>query len=246
MPDESANLVNSTKLVVAAADYFRDVGLHRQLTIKMDPKADAAKRAWLNQRRAYRQLRHTKSADYWNDKVEVNQSDPHKLWRMVDDLLGRGRTSPSSAIDLDVFSRVFADKVAKVRSSTDDAPTFTQVPPGVCFQQFRLLSTDGVISAIRRLPDKSSPADPVPTSVLKQIADIVTPFIVQLFSRSLCKGLFPATFKEASITPVLKKPGLDATSASSYRPISNLHCICSLETPGTPCRSSTDGVSVAD
>ena len=24
------------KLVVAAADYFRDVGLHRQLTVKMD------------------------------------------------------------------------------------------------------------------------------------------------------------------------------------------------------------------
>jgi len=38
-------------------------------------KADAAMEAWLNQRRAYRQLRHTKSADYWNDKVEANQSD---------------------------------------------------------------------------------------------------------------------------------------------------------------------------
>jgi len=71
-------------------------------------KADAAKEAWLNQRRAYRQLRHTKSADYWNDKVEANQSDPHKLWRMVDDLLGRGRTSPSSAIDVDVFSQLLS------------------------------------------------------------------------------------------------------------------------------------------
>jgi len=40
----------------------------------------------------YRQLRHTKSAEYWNDKVEANQSDPHKLWQLVDDLLGRGRT----------------------------------------------------------------------------------------------------------------------------------------------------------
>jgi len=72
-----------------------------------------------------------------------------------------------------------------------------------------------------------SSADPVPTSVLKQIADIISPFIIELFDRSLCKGLFPATFKEASITPVLKKPGLDATSVSSYRPISNLHFITS-------------------
>jgi len=34
-----------------------------------------------------------------------------------------------------------------------------------------------------------SSADHVPTLVLKQIADIVAPFIVQLFNRSLCKGL---------------------------------------------------------
>ena len=38
MPDEPAYLANSTKLVVAATDYLRDVGLHRQLTIKMDPE----------------------------------------------------------------------------------------------------------------------------------------------------------------------------------------------------------------
>jgi len=50
-------------------------------------KVDAAKAAWLNQRRVYRQLRHTKSAEYWNDMVEANQSDPHKLWQLVDDLL---------------------------------------------------------------------------------------------------------------------------------------------------------------
>ena len=110
------------------------------------------------------------------------------------------------------------------------APTFIQVglTPGVCFQQFHPLTTDGVISTIRQLPDKLSSADPVPTSVLKQIADIISPFIIELFDRSLCKGLFPATFKEASITRVLKKPGLDATSVSSYRPISNLSVLSKL------------------
>jgi len=85
-----------------------------------------------------------------------------------------------------------------------------------------------VINAIRRLPDKSSSADPVPTSVLKQIADIVAPFIAELFNCSLHKGHFPAQFKEAFITPVLKKPGLDATNASSYRPISNLSVLSKL------------------
>ena len=36
LAEEPANLANSTKLMVTGADYFRDVGLHRQLTIEMD------------------------------------------------------------------------------------------------------------------------------------------------------------------------------------------------------------------
>ena len=63
--------------------------------------------------------------------------------------------------------------------------------------------------------------------VLKQTADVVAPFVTELFNRSLSTDDFPAAFKEAFITP-LKKPGLDATSASSYRPISNLSVLSKL------------------
>jgi len=64
--------------------------------------------------------------------------------------------------------------------------------------------------------------------VLKQIADVIAPFIVELFNRSLSEGHFPAVFKEAFITPVMKKPGLDAADTSSYRPISNLSVLSKL------------------
>jgi len=70
------------------------------------------------------------------------------------------------------------------------------------------------MDAIRRLPDKQSAADPIPTSVLKQIADVIAPFIVEMFNRSLSEGHFPAVFKEAFITPVMKKPGLDAADTT--------------------------------
>ena len=49
-----------------------------------------------------------------------------------------------------------------------------------------------------------------------------------IFNRSLSKGQFPAIFKEAFITPALKKPGLDAADVSSYRPISNLSVLSKL------------------
>jgi len=66
---------------------------------------------------------------------------------------------------------------------------------------------------------------------MKRISDIIAPFVAELFtvfSRSLVSGRFPAGFKEASITPVMKKSGLDPTDASSYRPISNLSVLSKL------------------
>jgi hypothetical protein len=41
-------------------------------------------------------------------------------------------------------------------------------------------------------------------------------------------GRFPLQFKEAFITPVIKKPSLDAADVRSYRPISNLSVVSKL------------------
>ena len=118
------------------------------------------------------------------------------------------------------FDLLFADKVARVRATTSDAPppTFSRVRPGTSFCSFSPLTTD----------NKQSAADPIPTSVLMQIADVIAPFIVEMFNRSLSEGHFPAVFKEAFITPVMKKPGLDDADTSSYRPISNLPVLSKL------------------
>jgi len=59
----------------------------------------------------------------------------------------------------------------------------------------RLTTVDDVINAVRRLPDKSSAADPLPTTVLIQIIDLRSPFITEMFSRSLVPGRFPAGFR---------------------------------------------------
>ena len=50
----------------------------------------AARWMWYNQRRLYRQLRHCKCTEFWRDRIEADQSDPRKLWKSVDVLLGCG------------------------------------------------------------------------------------------------------------------------------------------------------------
>ena len=91
-----------------------------------------------------------------------------------------------------------------------------------------MVTADDVISAVRRLPDKTSAADPLSTSVLKLVIDVIAPFIAELFNRFLITSQFPRVFKDAFITLVIKKPGLDVIDPGSYRPISNLALISKL------------------
>ena len=108
---------------------------------------------------------------------------------------------------METVNKFFADKVAKVCASTDNAPppTYTHAPPGPSLREFSTLSDDDIITGVRQPPDKSSVAHPLPTFVLKQIIDLITPFVTQLFRRSLVTSRFPSRFKDASITQVVKQ-----------------------------------------
>ena len=87
---------------------------------------------------------------------------------------------------------------------------------------FLTLSVDDVIIAVRRLPDKQCDSDPLPTSMLREYVDMLAPFLVELFNRSLLQGAMPTVFKSACMALLLKKPDLDPAENKSYWPISNL------------------------
>jgi len=66
------------------------------------------------------------------------------------------------------------------------------------------------------------------TGLFKQVADVLEPFLVELFNRSLSEGLVPSVFKAAYVMPLLKKAYLDSADAKSYRTISNLSVLSKL------------------
>ena len=120
--------------------------------------------------------------------------------------------------------------MAAVRAPTNDAPppSFTAVPLGCLFADYRTLTVDDVITAVRLLPDKQCTSDPMPTRLLKENVKDLAPFLVELFNRSLVLGVVPESFKTAYITPLLKKCDLDPADVKSYRPISNLPVLSKL------------------
>jgi hypothetical protein len=142
---------------------------------------------WSDKRREYRLLLRRKREQFWQTKVAAECSSPHQLWRSVDTLLGRGRVPTSLSIQADAMHTFFDEKVAGVRASTIDnpPPTYSDVPLGHTLTDFLQLSTDDVIAAVLRLPDKQCASDPLPTSLLRQNVDLLAPFLTELF-KDLC------------------------------------------------------------
>jgi hypothetical protein len=52
---------------------------------------------------------------------------------------------------------------------------FSDVKSGAELSTFESVTADDVISAVRRLPDKTSVAGPLPTSILKLVTDVSAP-----------------------------------------------------------------------
>jgi len=87
---------------------------------------------------------------------------------------------------------------------------------------FDEVSEEEVKNVISKLPNKTSPLDPIPTWLLKQCSDILLPIIMSIINNSFRVGSFPSVLREAVISPLLKKPTLNPDLFKNYRPVSNL------------------------
>ena len=70
--------------------------------------------------------------------------------------------------------------------------------------------------------------DPIPTWLVRDVADVIAPLFSLMCNTSLDTGNFPDACKSAIVIPRLKKPVLDAGDLKSFRPISNLSFVSKL------------------
>ena len=66
------------------------------------------------------------------------------------------------------------------------------------------------------------PLDPIPTNLLQAISSSVVPTLTHIINTSLHTDTFPTAFKQARVTPLLKKPSLNPAHLENYRPVSLL------------------------
>ena len=72
------------------------------------------------------------------------------------------------------------------------------------------------------------PSDTIPLSIFKLYSDYLCPTICNIISYSLNSRTVPSIFKQAIITPILKKPYHDPESLLNYRRISQLPLVSKL------------------
>ena len=98
---------------------------------------------------------------------------------------------------------------------------------GVTFANFKTVSQEQVSELIKKAAKKSCPLDPMPTSVVLEVLDVLLPVITNMINLSFESGEFASDWKEALLKPLLKKCGLDI-AFHNFRPVSNLPYVSKL------------------
>ena len=173
-------------------------------------------------------------SQYFSNLIDENSENPRRLWDTINNILHR---TPASALPesnnvkslCDHFAKYFCDKIRTIRANfsnqVNDVPSVQK--PKIRTQLFNLepASEDEVRKIIMKSASKSCDLDPIPTNILKALLDILIKPITTIINLSLESGTFPISFKEAHVTPLLKKSNLPVNNLKNYRPVSNLSFI---------------------
>jgi hypothetical protein len=176
--------------------------------------------------------------NFYNDRIQSAAADPRRRWAEIRNILHlttacRIRSDDDCAQLSCGLSAFFTDKIGRTKDAirsrlgkTFEDPLLSDVRHvAQMFTDITPPSTDEIYRLIRSMSAKSSPPDKIPTSVINTCAELFAPLIARLVTLSFGEGKFPARYKHALVTPLLKKEGLDADTLADYRPISNLHTI---------------------
>ena len=75
---------------------------------------------------------------------------------------------------------------------------------------FEPVTEELIFRLISQSPTKSCTLDPIPTTLTKQCLHDLALLVTRIVSVSLSTGTVPSELKQALVTPILKKQGLDA------------------------------------
>ncbi|KAK7925857.1 hypothetical protein WMY93_008167 [Mugilogobius chulae] len=164
---------------------------------------------------------------YLSNIVTNSSNNPRVLFNTIQSVIN----PPGSVLKnvtnstCEMFLKYFVEKVALVKTNiimnanvVFDGP----LTPSAVFEVFEPVTMSLLSEIIQGMRPTNCPLDIVPSKVIKQAFDAVGPCLLSLMNSSLSTGTVPTVFKHAVVRPLLKKPNLDPTVLSDFRPVSHL------------------------
>ncbi len=157
----------------------------------------------------------TAKRTYYQDKIN-NSPNSRMLFKTFASLLCPPPPPPSSTLTADNFVTFFINKITNLKC--------TIFHTTIC--QTHLTSKHKLVHILlstlwgRNHPSShptTCPLDPIQSHLLRAISPAVVPALTHIVNTSRHTGIFPSAFKQARITPLLKKPTLNPTLLGNYR-----------------------------
>ena len=159
---------------------------------------------------------------------EQIDDSPQRFWNLASaktkgksfpqEMVLEGETADNPQSKAQLFNKFF--------SSVFTEPVDGLILPEIEVQEIEelaliTLTEDEVCKVLKGLDiHKAEGPDNLPTKILKECAQTLTPSITTLFNKSLSEGIFPEAWKTAIVCPIHKKG--NKCDVSNYRPVSLL------------------------
>uniref|UniRef100_A0A8C6KI16 Reverse transcriptase domain-containing protein n=1 Tax=Nothobranchius furzeri TaxID=105023 RepID=A0A8C6KI16_NOTFU len=164
---------------------------------------------------------------YFSNLVSQSKGNPKVLFNTISSIVSPASPTASihSVADCENFLSFFVDKVNKVRSSISPSALSLPLPTPtrpIILDSFAPVSLPELTKLVNSMKTSACPLHILPSSLFKSAFQSIGPSVLSIINASLVSGQVPAYFKNAVIHPLLKKPSLDPSLHSSFRPISKL------------------------
>ncbi|EFX75835.1 hypothetical protein DAPPUDRAFT_249769 [Daphnia pulex] len=122
------------------------------------------------------------------------------LYKIVDTFLLKKPTlklpTHDSVLELaERFSQFFTKKIPEIRhqldSQSDHRSSKPEIRPTVSFMAFKEVTAEEIAALMRSYPAKSSARNPIPTGLVRKLADVLAAPIAWLANLYISTGVFP-------------------------------------------------------
>ena len=178
--------------------------------------------------------------EYYGRKIQESKSDKKSMYKVLNHVLGCQEDSvfPTNKDTKSVTNDLadyFSNKIQTIRNDISAKTSIIAKEDPVIVNddvvpltEFSTLTCEDIKSLILDMNSKSCQLDPMPTWLVKECIDVLSPILTHIVNTSLRNHIFPSSLKHATITPIIKDSDEDSEQYSNYRPISNTSFVAKL------------------